>query len=169
MAWTDPLSSISLPNSAPSKNIGKNCATNCAALPMKVCVQWASSGSPANAAATIATAGASSSTLQPRNESQIRRPRATRIPTSPTASNLLQEDIEIDRRALADVLAVGRQEGLGGTAALIAQHAEEVPFGVELRRCSEPGKNLAGDEMNAHLGPLASLAVARVGDLPQQR
>src|SRR5215469_13700916 len=133
MACTDPLSSISLPKSAPSKNIGKNCAMNCAALPMKVCVQWARRGSPANAAAMIATAGARRSTLQPRNESQIRRPRATRIPTKPMASNLLQEDIQIDRRALADVLAVGRKEGLGSTAALIAQHAKEVPFGIELR------------------------------------
>ena len=86
MALTDPLSSISLPNSAPSRKIGKNCAMNCAALPMNVCVQWASSGSPAKAAATIATAGASSNTLQPRNESQIRRPRATKIPTRPISS-----------------------------------------------------------------------------------
>src|SRR5262245_38296529 len=136
---------------------------------MNVCVQWASRGSPANAAAMIATAGARSSTLQPRNENQMRRPRATRIPTRPMASNLLQEDIQIDRRTLADVLAVGHQEGLGGTAALLAQHAKEVPFGVELRRCSELGKNLADDEMNAHLGPPASLGAPRVRDLPQQR
>src|SRR5215831_9748230 len=169
MAWTDPLSSMSLPNSAPSRNIGKNCATNWAALPMNVCVQWASRGSPAKAAATIATAGARSSTLHPRNESQIRRPRATRIPRRPMASNLLQEDIQIDRRALADVLAVGCEEGLGGTAALVAQHAKEIPFGVELRRCAEPGENLAGDEVDAHLGPVASLGVPCVHDLPQHR
>src|SRR5262245_17354471 len=168
-ACTDPLSSISLPNSAPSKNIGKNCATNCAALPMNVCVQWASRGSPENAAAMIATAGARSSTLQPPNESQIRSPRATRIPTRPMASHLLQQDIQIDRGALADVLAVGRQERLGGPAALVAQQAEEVPFGVELRRCSELGKSLAGDEMNAHLRPLASLGAPSVRHLPQQR
>src|SRR5262249_47624382 len=169
MAWTDPLSSISLPNSAPSRNIGKNCAMNCAALPMKVCVQWASRGSPAKAAATIATTGARRSTLHPRNESQIRRPRATRIPTRPTASNLLQEDIQIHRRAFADVLAVGREEGLGGTAPFVPQHAKEIPSGVDLRRCAELGQNLAGDGMNAHLGPLASLAAPRVNDLPQQR
>src|SRR5262245_11623242 len=114
-ACTDPLSSISLPNSAPSKNIGKNCATNCAALPMNVCVQWASRGSPANAAAMIATAGARSSTLQPRNESQMRRPRATRIPTRPMASKLLQEDSQIERRAPADVLPLpGRPTGVDG-------------------------------------------------------
>src|SRR5690348_5423407 len=147
---------MSLPNSAPSRNIGKNCAMNCAALPMKVCVQWASRGSPANAAAMIATNGARSSTLQPRNESQMSRASAMRIPTRPMASDLLQEDIQIDRRALANVTAIRLQKGLGGTAALVAQHAKEAPFGVEFRRCSELGKSLAGDEMNAHLGPVRS-------------
>jgi hypothetical protein len=39
MAATEPLSSISLPNRAPSRKIGKNCARKVAALPMKVCVQ----------------------------------------------------------------------------------------------------------------------------------
>src|SRR5215471_10644770 len=169
MAWTDPLSSMSLPNSAPSRNIGKNCAMNCAALPMNVCVQWASRGSPAKAAATIATAGARRSTLHPRNESQISRPRATRIPSRPMASNLLQEDIQIDRGALADVVAVGCEEALGGTAAFVPQHAKEIPFGVELRRCAELGQSLAGDEMNAHLGPFATLGAPGVRDLPQQR
>src|SRR5689334_3207757 len=156
IAWTEPLSSISLPNSAPSRNIGKNCAMNCAALPMKVCVQWASRGSPEKAAATIATAGARSSTLHPRNESQTRRPRAMRIPARPMASNVLQQDIQIDRRTLADVFAVGLQEYFGGAAPFVAQHAKKVPFGVELRGCAESGQNFAGDEMNAHLGPLAS-------------
>ena len=66
IAETEPLSSISLPNSAPSRNSGKNCAMKRAALPMKVCVQWASSGSREMAAASSAAAGASSSTLQPR-------------------------------------------------------------------------------------------------------
>jgi hypothetical protein len=39
IAATEPLSSISLPNRAPSRNIGKNCATNRDALSIKVCVQ----------------------------------------------------------------------------------------------------------------------------------
>ena len=38
---------------------------------MKVCVQWASSGSPEIAAARIAAAGATSSTLHPRKASHI--------------------------------------------------------------------------------------------------
>jgi hypothetical protein len=63
---TEPESSMSLPNRAPRRKIGKNCMTNCAALAMKVCVQWASSGSPASAAARIAAAGASRRMLQPR-------------------------------------------------------------------------------------------------------
>jgi hypothetical protein len=63
---TEPESSMSLPNSAPKRKIGKNCMTNCAALAMKVCVQCASSGSPANAAARIAAAGANRRMLQPR-------------------------------------------------------------------------------------------------------
>src|SRR5215468_9094356 len=169
MAWTDPLSSMSLPNSAPSRNIGKNCAMNCAALPMKVCVQWASRGSPAKAAATIATAGARRSTLQPRKESQIRRPRATRIPARPMASDLLQEVVQIDRRALADIPSVLGEEGLSGATAFVAQHAQEIPFGIELRRCAEPGQNLARDQMDAHPGPFASLGAAGIRDLSQQR
>ena len=63
---TEPESSISLPNRAPKRKIGKNCMTNWAALAMKVCVQWASNGSPASAAARIAAAGASRRMLQPR-------------------------------------------------------------------------------------------------------
>src|SRR6185503_1986306 len=85
------------------------------------------------------------------------------------ASNLLQQDIQIDRRLLAEVPAVGPQESLRGAAALLAQHAQEIPFGVELRRCAELGERLARDEMNAHLGPLASLGAPHVRHLPQQR
>ena len=66
MASAEPLSSISLPNNAPSRNSGKNCATKRAAPFMKVCVQCASSGSPEKAAASTAANGPTSSTLQPR-------------------------------------------------------------------------------------------------------
>ena len=87
---TEPLSSISFPNKAPRRKIGKNCATKRDALPMKVCVQCARSGSPEKAAAISAAQGASRSTLQPRNASQMRAPRATRMPTSPISLNPLQ-------------------------------------------------------------------------------
>jgi hypothetical protein len=65
MASAEPLSSISFPNSALSRNKGKNCAMKRAAAAMNVCVQLASSGSPAKAAASNAAAGPTSRTLQP--------------------------------------------------------------------------------------------------------
>ena len=83
IAATEPLSSMSFPKSAPSRNSGKNCAKNPAAAPMKVCVQCASSGSPAASAAIRPAAGASTSTLQPRNDSQTSAPRPSRMPASP--------------------------------------------------------------------------------------
>ena len=66
MASTEPLASISLPNSAPSRNSGKNCATNVAAVPMKICVQLASTGCPASTAASSAQSGARIRMDQPR-------------------------------------------------------------------------------------------------------
>jgi hypothetical protein len=66
IALTEPLSSMSLPNSAPSKNKGKNWPMNVAVLDMNVCVQWASTGSLANTATTTVAAGAMSRMLQPR-------------------------------------------------------------------------------------------------------
>ena len=66
IAVTEPLSSISFPNSAPSRKSGKNCAMKSAAELMKVCVQLARSGSPEKAAAINAATGASPSTDQPR-------------------------------------------------------------------------------------------------------
>ena len=39
MEATEALSSISLPNSAPNRNSGKNCAIKREALSIKVCVQ----------------------------------------------------------------------------------------------------------------------------------
>src|SRR5215472_1718008 len=80
---TEPLSSISLPNTAPSKNNGKNCARKRAALSMKVCVQLASSGCPPKAAAMSAATGATSKTLQPRNANHTRIASPTRMPRSP--------------------------------------------------------------------------------------
>src|SRR5262249_14547617 len=141
MVCTDPLSSMSFPNSAPSRNIGKNCATNCAALPMKVCVKWARRGSLAAAAATRATAGARRSTLQPRKESQISSPSAASMPRRPIASDLLQQNVKVDRRLLAYISGVGAEEGFGGTSSFIAQHAQKVPFGIEFGRCPKRGKH----------------------------
>ena len=66
IARAEPLSSISLPNTAPSRKSGKNWTMKRPAPLMSVWVQCASSGSPANAAATSAAEGAASSRLKPR-------------------------------------------------------------------------------------------------------
>src|SRR5215813_861697 len=127
MVSTDPLSSMSFPNSAPSRKIGKNCAMNCAALPMNVCVQWASRGSLAVAAATNATAGARRSTLQPRKESQMRSARAASMPKRPIASDLLEQNVQVDGRLLPYVRRLGAQERVSATPAFVTQHAQKVP------------------------------------------
>src|SRR6476619_6011138 len=169
IADTESLSSMSLPNKAPSRNNGKNCARKVAALNMKVWVQLASSGSPENAAAMSAAAGASSSTLQPRSASQISRARPKRIPISPMRSHAFQQLVEIEARAPAQVLVVGVEECLRGAPSLVAQHAEEFPLGVELRRIAEPDHELAGDSVNPHVRPFGAFGTAGVSDLPQQR
>src|SRR3984957_2247905 len=122
---TEPLSSISLPNSAPSKKIGKNWARKRAVPPMKVWVQWASSGSPAKRAATSAAAGASSSTLQLRNAKVRSNNRPSAIPSRPMKSDALQQEVEVERRAPAEVGGMRRQEGLRRTPPLVPQHGQE--------------------------------------------
>src|SRR5258706_7379753 len=134
IAATEPLSSISLPNSAPSRNSGKNCARKPAALAMKVCVQWASSGSRENSAAIKALSGASSSTLQPRNANEISRPSPIRMPRNPNTvitSAFREQHVEIGRGALSDVLAVGCEECDGALAPLFLKQRNELPLGVE--------------------------------------
>src|SRR5207344_3356744 len=168
IAETEPLSSMSLPNRAPSRKSGKNCARKVAALNMKVWVQLASSGSPANAAASSAAAGASSSTLQPRSASQISSARPSRIPIRPIVSDAFQQFVEIEARAPAQVLVVVGQECLRRAPPLVAQHAQEFPFGVELGGIAKPHHDLAGDTVDPHLRPFGALAIVAVCDLPQQ-
>src|SRR3954469_10425895 len=150
IAPTAPLSSISLPNSAPSRNSGKKDATKRAAEPMKVWVQCASSGSPAKAAATSAAAGASSSTDQPRKASQTSRPRPSRMPSSPTASDPFQQAVDIGGRAAGDLGAVLVEEGLRRLPALVPQHGQEGPFGIQLRRRAEPDHDAVLHDVHAH-------------------
>src|SRR6202020_2144875 len=106
---TEPESSISLPNRAPRRKIGKNCMTNCAALAMKVCVQCASSGWPANAAARIAAAGAN-----------------TRMPMSPMRSPPLEQNVDIEGRAFSQIHAVIVEKRLRGFSSLVAQERKEL-------------------------------------------
>src|ERR1700722_1718637 len=168
IAVTDPLSSMSLPNSAPSRNSGKNCARNCAALPMNVCVQCASSGWPAKAAASSAATGASSSTLQPRKASQTSNARPSRPPRRPIASDALKQAIDVERGTPPEILTVHRQEGIRRAPPLVAQHAEKRPFGVDLGRGAEISHHLAPEHVDAHARPLRALGIASIRDLPEQ-
>src|SRR6516165_10627597 len=146
MAAIDPESSMSLPKRAPSKKSGKNWAKNPAALRMKVCVQCARMGSCANRAAVTAAMGASRRTLHPLKASQIRTPRPTSIPRRPMrsepliVSDLRQQNVEVGRRPLSEVLSVLSEKGLGAAPALLLQHHEKRALGVELRRRAEFGK-----------------------------
>src|SRR5882757_2275918 len=172
IAATEPLSSISLPNSAPSRNSGKNCAKKPAALPMKVWVQWASSGSRENRAAIKAASGASSSTLQPRKANEISRPSPIRIPRSPDTviiSALRQQHVDIGGRALAKIVTVRGEECVGALAPLFLEQRNECPLGVELRRCAEVRERVGHDPVRAHSGPARAFALSGIGNLAQQR
>jgi hypothetical protein len=48
-----------------------------------------------------------------------------------SASNLLQQGIQVHRRLLAYVYRLGAQERVSATPAFITQHAQKVPFGIE--------------------------------------
>ena len=79
-----PLSSISLPKTPPSRKSGKKLMMKRPVPCMKVRVHLARSGSPENAAATIAAAGAANSRVKPRKARKMSRPRAISIPSSST-------------------------------------------------------------------------------------
>src|SRR3954468_23134839 len=160
IAETEPLSSMSLPNKASSRNNGKNCARKVAPLNMKVWVQLASSGSPENAAASRAAAGAASSTLPPPTASQISSASPSRIPIRPMMSDAFQQFVEIEGRTPAQVLVVVAQECLRRTPPLVAQHLQQFPLGTKLGRIPEPVQDLAGDAMNPHVRPFGAFGVS---------
>jgi hypothetical protein len=87
----------------------------------------------------------------------------------PAGSHALEQQIQIERRALSQILDVRRQEGLGRPATLVSQHAQKIPLGVELRGVAQIGHLLARDPVDPHVGPSRALAVARFGDLTQER
>ena len=60
------------------------------------------------------------------------------------------------------------EEGRGAAPPLVAQVAEEGPFGIELGGIAEIDHGRTADPVQAHRGPEGALAVARIGDLAQQ-
>jgi hypothetical protein len=55
----------------------------------------------------------------------------------PAGSHALEQQLQIERRALSQILDVRRQEGLGRPATFVSQHAQKIPLGVELRGVAE--------------------------------
>jgi len=51
---------------------------------------------------------------------------------SEKTSDLLQQNVEVDGRLLADVVGFRADESFRRTPAFVAQHAQEIPFGIEL-------------------------------------
>jgi len=60
------------------------------------------------------------------------------------------------------------EERLRRAAPLVAQHAEKVPFGDQLRGRAQFRHHLARDAMDAHFGPPRALPVAGIRGLAQQ-
>ena len=58
------------------------------------------------------------------------KPKGCKYTEKTHASDLLQQNVEVDRRLLAYVVSVGAEKGLGGTSAFIAQHAQKIPLGI---------------------------------------
>src|SRR5262245_13198382 len=104
--------------------------------------------------------------LQPLNASQMRSPSPMTMPRSPIGSDALKQNVQIDRRAFADGLAARGQELISGPAAFVAQHTDEVPFGVQFGGIAERAHDVVGHEMDTHFGPLGAFAVAGLCDLP---
>ena len=96
-----------------------------------------------------------------------RRPRSGHR-GDPIASDALKKAIDVERGTPPEILTVHRQEGTRSAPALVAQHAEKRPFGVELGRGAEVSHHLAPDHVDAHARPLRALGIASIRDLPEQ-
>ena len=64
--------------------------------------------------------------------------------------------------------ACSSRKACGGLSPLLVQIFEERPFGVELRGGAELRHDVVADHMDAHIRPEPALAVAGIGDFPQQ-
>lgn len=79
------------------------------------------------------------------------------MPSSPMPSDLFQQDVEIEGRAAPEILGMALEEGLRRTAALIAQHAEKIPFGDERGRSAKLRRHFGRDTVDTHPSPLRAL------------
>ena len=75
-----------------------------------------------NSVAIKAASGASSSTLQPRKANKIKRPSPIRMPRSPNTvatSTLFEQNVDVGRGVLSDILAMRGKECVRALASFV--------------------------------------------------
>ena len=55
----------------------------------------------------------------------------------PIISGAIQQLVYVERRTVPEIFAVSRQKHVAGAPALVAQHGQERPLGIELRGITE--------------------------------
>ena len=80
----------------------------------------------------------------------------------------VEQLVEVEGGAPAQIRTMIAQKGLGTPTPLIPKHDEKLPFGIHLRRGTEVRDDIACDAMHPHRGPFGSLGAISGGDLPQQ-
>ena len=69
---------------------------------------------------------------------------------------------------MPEIVPSAVEESLRRMAPVIAQQAEEIPLGNQLRGGVEFRHDFVTDVVDAHFGPFPALIIAGVGDPPQQ-
>src|SRR3954468_4267229 len=80
----------------------------------------------------------------------------------------VEQLVDVEGGAPAQIRTMIAQKGLGTPTPLISKHAKKLPFGIHLRRGTEVRDDVAFDAMHPHRGPFGSFRAISGGDLPQQ-
>src|SRR5215471_16537330 len=86
-----------------------------------------------------------------------------RMPARPIRSNPFQQNVKIDGRAVPEIVPSAVEESLRRMAPVIAQQAEEIPLGNQLRGGVKLRHNFVTDVVDAHFRPFPPLVIAGVG------
>src|ERR1700740_158514 len=90
-------------------------------------------------------------------------------PSRAIGSALLKQHVEIGGRTLSQVPRMGGKKSVGATAPLLLEHADELPFDIELRGSAERNQFVGPDPVGSHPGPARTFAMTWIGHLLQQR
>ena len=170
---TDPLSSMSFPNSAPRINIGKNCAINLRGAAHEglrpVGEQGFTRGGAAPATRQPARGEARSSRGKRADISQGEgnedSNKAHGIKSAPSRTSR-----SIEERLPSILLALASRKASAERRRFIAQHGIENPTRRLIwKRLRSVARTGLCDKMDAHVSPLRSFTASRIRDFPQQR